>query len=74
MVLKSCIQPYSVQKHCWCNSKIIHYITATRDKLFWWNIVDSDICTFCNEEIETLPHLLIECEAVKLSWIDMNNG
>ena len=25
--------------------KILHFITATREKLFQWNIVESDVCT-----------------------------
>jgi len=33
--------------------------------------VESDVCTFCNEQIETLPHLLVECEVVKLIWTDL---
>jgi len=36
-----------------------------------WNIVESDVCTFCNEQIETFPQLLVECEVVKLFWIDL---
>ena len=40
-------------------------------ELLQWNIVESDVCTFCNEQIETLPHLLVECEAAKLFWIDL---
>ena len=35
--------------------KIRHFITAARKKLILWEIVDSDICSFCNEAIETLP-------------------
>ncbi len=53
--------------------KILHFITATRAKLFLWDIVDDDLCSFCNEAIETLPHLLIECEAVKLFWNDLKH-
>jgi len=33
--------------------------------------VESDVCTVCNEQIETFPHLLVECEVVKLFWIDL---
>ena len=51
--------------------KILFFITATRGRLFHWNIEESDVCTFCNEQIETLPHLLVECEVVKLFWIDL---
>ena len=33
--------------------------------------MESDVCTVCNEQIETFPHLLVECEVVKLFWIDL---
>ena len=33
--------------------------------------MESDVCTFCNEQIETPPHLLVECEVVKLFWSDL---
>ena len=52
--------------------KILHCITATREQFFFlWEIVDSDICSFCNEAIETLPHILIECEPVKVFWKEL---
>ena len=51
--------------------KSLHFITATREKRFVWKIVDSDICSFCNEAIETLPHILIECEPVKVFWKEL---
>ncbi len=51
--------------------KILHYIVATKEKLFQWGISDTDICSFCNEEIEHLPNLLVECEVVKIFWGDI---
>jgi len=51
--------------------KILHFITATREQLLQWNIVEGDVFTFCNEQSETLPHILVECEFVKLFWIDI---
>ena len=33
--------------------------------------MESDVCTVCNEQFETLPHLLVKCEVVKLFWIDV---
>jgi len=51
--------------------KILHFITATREKLLQRNRVESDVYTFCNEQIKTLPHLSVECEVVKLFWIDL---
>ena len=29
---------------------------------------DTDLCTFCDEDIETLTHLFVECEISKLFW------
>lgn len=51
--------------------KIMHFILVTNESLFRWNIADSDICVWCNEEIETIPHILLECEVVKQFWIDI---
>ena len=31
-------------------------------------MVESDVCIWCNEEIETLPHIMLECEVVKQFW------
>ena len=36
--------------------------------LFKINIVPRKECTFCNEQIETVPHLLCECIHVKPIW------
>ena len=33
----------------------------------------SPICTFCNEEVETLLHLFIECTSVKPIWQQLEN-
>ena len=51
--------------------KILHYTLATRDRLLEWGITDSDLCLFCHESIETLPHILLECEVVKQLWKSM---
>lgn len=51
--------------------KILHNIIATKEKLFQWGMSDTDVCSSCNEDIETLPHLLVECEVVKIFWNDL---
>ena len=51
--------------------KLLHYSIATNELLFKWKLVDSDICVFCEEDIETLTHLFLECEVIKLFWKDL---
>ena len=48
--------------------KILHFIIATREKLKLWGLSETEICSFCEEEIETLPHLFLECEVIKRWW------
>ena len=48
--------------------KILHFILVTKEKLLQWGLAQDDICTFCEEEIETLPHIFVECEVTKLFW------
>ena len=48
--------------------KMLHQTLANNETLFKWNLVESDLCTFCNEEIETLYHTYLECEVSKTFW------
>ena len=41
---------------------------VTNIQLLKWNMVESDACTFCKENRETLMHLLYECREVLPIW------
>lgn len=47
---------------------MLHHVVITREKVYTSGIVDSDVCRFCLEDIETLEHVFFECEIVKLFW------
>ena len=44
--------------------KTLHRIIATNDFLNKVDIVDNNLCTFCDLEIETLEHLFYHCTAI----------
>ncbi len=48
--------------------RLLHHILVTKESRYRWNKTDDDICTLCNEEIESIPHILLECEVVKTFW------
>ena len=48
--------------------KFLHRIIYTRERLYKWNIVETNIWSFCNQEIKSLQHLFWECNFVKLFW------
>ena len=48
--------------------KINHNILYTDEKLHKVKLSDTQMCTFCNDEIETLLHLFIECNMVTNIW------
>ena len=52
--------------------KILHRICYTNDRLFKFRIVDSPLCYFCGEEIETLEHFFFFCERVRTFWKELN--
>ena len=52
--------------------KIRHRICYTNDMLFKFRIVDSPLCYFCGEEIETLEHFFFFCERVRTFWKELN--
>ena len=41
---------------------------VTNVNLYNWNIMPHPNCYYCNEEVETIIHLLIECNVVKTFW------
>ena len=48
--------------------KINNKILVTKSFLHRINKVDNNICTFCNQEIETIKHIFCEYETVKEFW------
>ena len=48
--------------------KFLHRIIATNDFLYKLQIIESNLCTFCGVEIETLEHVFYECDIIKDFW------
>ena len=53
--------------------KIYHHILPTNSILHKFGIKDSDKCTFCKEEKETIEHVIVNCSFSKLFWIDFES-
>ena len=52
----------------WFQYKIIHRSTATNIVLEKMKISETDLCTFCKKEKETIIHLFCQCDFVKTFW------
>lgn len=52
----------------WFQYRINHRILATNSLLFKMNIKNTDVCSFCSEESETLIHLFWNCRFVQAFW------
>ena len=48
--------------------KILNNILYLNNRLFKMNIVNSELCSFCQTEAETIIHLLCSCRKVKQLW------
>ena len=53
--------------------KINHNILFTNEKLFKFGMISSPMCSFCDNEIETLEHLFVNCDYVKPLWNRLRN-
>ena len=53
--------------------KILHRIIGTNDFLFKIGFVVSNLCTFCNEECEDVPHLFWSCRVTLKFWRDVQS-
>ena len=57
----------------WFQTRIVHRILPTRKYLYDCKIVDDPVCTFCEEDIQSLQHLLWNCEVVQTFQKDLVN-
>ena len=48
--------------------KILNYIVYTNEKLFRLGLTDSPCCTFCQEDVESIEHLLFPCKVSFEFW------
>ena len=51
----------------------MHGYVATNRLLQKMNIIDSDICDFCDQQEQTLCHLFYECRLVKEFWASVQS-
>ena len=51
--------------------RLLQRSVVTNTILKKWKILDTDLCSFCGRESETLIHLLVMCTEVSKLWIDM---
>ena len=45
--------------------KLFHRIIFTNSRLFKCRLIETELCTFCNEQRETLLHLFYDCSHVR---------
>ena len=65
------IKPMKVAKIKEFLFKIQHNICACGDNLFKWKINTVKKCIYCREEIQTIKHLLWDCNHANTFWTDL---
>ena len=71
-----CLLPFKCTmdvKLRWFQYRITHRILTTNTYMYKIKQRDDDMCTFCNEESETIIHLLVDCRKVKPIWSQLKN-
>ena len=57
----------------WFQYRIIHRIIGTNDFLFKIKVKQSDKCSFCKEDKETIEHIFWSCPKVSELWEQLNS-
>lgn len=66
--LWSSLAPHRVKKFIW---KCLKDIVPTKTKVCQFKDIDI-VCSLCNQDHESLQHLLLDCSFSKSVWMDMN--
>ena len=71
---------YMIPRKCTIDShtrifqyKILNNILYLNDRLFKMNLVESEMCSFCKGEKETVEHLFLNCRIAKTLWTNICN-
>ena len=70
------IRQLKITKDCnlqWMQYRLMHRILGTNSLLLKMHLSETDLCSFCNEEKETLLHLFWECPMTNSFWADVFN-
>ena len=68
LIYKICFKVTTDNSTVWFQYKLIYNILATRSYLFKLKIVDSNTCGICDNSVETIQHLFIQCSNVQTLW------
>ena len=53
--------------------RLLQHALVTNVNLYRWKIASTDLCFFCQQQKETILHLLIYCSSVQQLWRDLKN-
>ena len=70
-IFGKCFKVSKDTKLQWFQARTLHRILPTNRYLKICKLVESHDCTFCNNKIETVEHLLWEYNYVKIFWKDI---
>ena len=71
MVYKACFNVVSDNSVKWFQYRILNNILGTNDQLLKMKLSTNNICRLCNNQIETVQHLMSECSKSGELWSDI---
>lgn len=70
-ILHVCHKTTQNYKLRWFQLRLIYKTLPTNRYLFFRKIVDSQLCSFCGNENETIVHMLWHCHVVRKFWTEL---
>ena len=67
-VFKVCFKITTDSTAQWLQYRILHRILPVNYYLKKINLVSSDSCTVCKQDVETIQHIFIDCEKIMSLW------
>ena len=60
-----------INKHREFQFKLLHGVVYTKEHLFKFKFVANNVCSFCQQDVESYMYVFLNCVKVKQMWLEV---
>ena len=73
IIYKHCFKSIEDNEIIWLQYRIVNQILGTKSLRYKMNVIENNLCRFCNSFEETITHTFVQCQYSKILWEEVKN-